>query len=70
MENRNPCPECGASSKIRSSRHLSKDITERYLQCNEPSCRCVFKTQTLIVSIIHTGLNLEQISENDETRKK
>lgn len=60
-----PCPNCGLPATSRSSRQLSEKVVERYCVCSNNRCQCVFKTHTEIVNIIHQGIDLTTLSEQD-----
>lgn len=51
-----PCPACGTSSNVRTSRPMSVTVSEQYLHCLNPMCQCVFKTLIHVSSVVGHSL--------------
>lgn len=47
------CPACESGNPyVRTSRPLSKDVSELYIVCTNPKCRCVFVALIEAVRIV------------------
>ncbi|WP_079433555.1 ogr/Delta-like zinc finger family protein [Zoogloea sp. LCSB751] len=62
------CPACeGRNPYVRTSRPLSKDVSELYIVCTNPKCRCVFVA--LIEAVRIVGESLLPENEHNESYK-
>lgn len=54
------CPKCGGAAHVRTSRYLSDNTKERYLQCTNLNCSCTFVTMETLgrfLSVPHVVKN-------------
>ncbi|TCL48152.1 Ogr/Delta-like zinc finger protein [Raoultella planticola] len=46
------CPNCGQAAHVRTSKYMSVNVKESYLQCQNVYCSTTFKTHESIFEII------------------
>lgn len=48
------CPNCGQAAHVRTSKYMSENVKESYLQCQNVYCSTTFKTHESIFEIIRS----------------